>query len=129
MPHLIVNGPKHKVLQSYASRLNELIIYARDDGYYLNSESETDFQSFIKSVPHFRRGSLVLIDNGNLRAIWKDKQGNRLGIQFLGGGMLQYVIFKHRPSASQVSRVAGRDTFKGLQRQIDAFDLGALLYE
>ena len=69
------------------------------------------------------------MDNGNLRAIWKDGEGSRLGLQFLGGGMVQYVVFKRRSAKQQVSRVAGRDTFKGILRQVEAFDLGSLLHE
>ena len=69
------------------------------------------------------------MDNGNLRAVWKDNKGNRLGLQFLGGGMVQHVIFKQRNAARPISRVAGRDTFEGIKRQIDTFDLDSLLYE
>ena len=71
------------------------------------------------------------MDNGNLRAVWKDsdKQGTRLGLQFLGGGMVQFVIFKQRGVTRPISRLAGRDTFAGLKRQIEAFELDSLLYE
>ncbi len=71
----------------------------------------------------------MLVDNGNIRAIWKDGQSSHLGLQFLGGGMAQYVIFRRRGSGQQISRVAGRDSLKGVLRQIDAFDLDALLYK
>ena len=75
-----------------------------------------------------RRGNLVLMDNGNLRAVWRDGQGTHLGLQFLGSGMAQYVIFKQRKATGPISRVTGRDTFGGLKRQIDAFELHSLLY-
>ena len=63
------------------------------------------------------------MDNGNLRTVWKDENGAHLGLQFLGGGWVQYVIFKRRNKAELVSRVAGCDTLKGLQYLIDAFQL------
>ena len=69
------------------------------------------------------------MDNGNLRAVWKDDHENQMGLQFLGESMVQYVIFKRREPDQPISRVAGRDTFEGLKRQIDAFELGSLLYE
>ncbi len=115
--------------RAYASRIDELKAYARDDGYRLNSESEADFWAFIKLTPRFRKGGLLLMDNGNLRAVWKDGHGSHLGVQFLGDGMAQYVIFKRRGAKRRISRVVGRDSFDGVSRQIDAFDLSALLYE
>jgi len=69
------------------------------------------------------------MDNGNLRAVWKDEQGAHLGLQFLGGGMVQYVIFKRRRQEQPVSRVSGCDSLEGLERQIDAFELHSLLCE
>ena len=51
-----------------------------------------------------------------------------VALQFLGGGHVQYVIFKRRPGAAKVSRVAGTDTFDGIKRQVEAFDLNQLVY-
>ncbi len=69
------------------------------------------------------------MDNGNLRAIWRDEREAHLGLQFLGGGMVQYVIFKRRENEQSISRVTGRDSLEGLERQFDAFELRSLLYE
>ena len=67
------------------------------------------------------------MDNGNLRAIWKNEAGSRVGIQFLGSQMAEYVIFRRRPATTDVSRVAGIDTLEGIKRQIHAFDLNSLV--
>ena len=111
--------------QAYSTRISELRDLAADDGYSLSSASEADFWRFIRSEPRLRRGNLVLIDNGNLRAVWKDGHENQMGLQFLGESMVQYVIFKRREPDHPISRVAGRDTLKGLKRQIDVFELGS----
>ena len=116
-------------LVSYKLRIEDLQHEAELDGYALNGKSETDFWKFVRSAPDFRRGSLVLIDNGNLRAIWENEQDSHLGLQFLGDDMVQYVIFRRRETARKLSRVAGRDTIGGVSRQIEAFDLGSLLRE
>ena len=116
-------------LDPYQARIDYLKREAAHDGYLLNDVSEADFRQFVGSASGLRTGGLVLMDNGNLRAIWKDGEGSRLGLQFLGGGMVQYVVFKRRSAKQQVSRVAGRDTFKGILRQVEAFDLGSLLHE
>jgi hypothetical protein len=42
---------------------------------------------------------------------------------------VQYVIFKRRQKEQSISRVTGRDSLEGLERQISAFELHSLLYE
>lgn len=113
---------------AYMSRIKFLQNEALHDGNVLNPASEFDFNQFVRSERNIRKGNLVLMDNGNLRAIWKGEQGSHLGLQFLGGGMVQYVIFKRREHGQQISRVSGRDSLEGLVRQIDAFELSSLLY-
>lgn len=105
-----------EVRQTYRNRIAELREYGVEDGVIVNPASEKDFWAFVKSLPTARPGSLVLMDNGNLRAVWKGDQGSHLGLQFLGRRMVEYVIFKRRPRAKQVSRVAGADTFDGVKR-------------
>ena len=114
---------------AYMRRLAYLRDEAIKDGYLLNLASEVDFRQFVGSAPNMQKANLVLMDNGNLRAIWKDMQGTRIGLQFLGGRMAQYVIFKRRSQGLLISRVVGRDSLEGLERQFDAFDLHSLLYE
>ncbi len=109
------------------SRIEELKGYAELDGFTINIDSERDFWSFVMSIPASQKASLVLLDNGNLRAIWKDSAKNHVGIQFLGNGKVQYVIFKRRPGAADVSRVADIETLEGVKAKIRAFDLESLV--
>ncbi len=113
---------------SYRSRIEYLRNEATHDDYPLNKYSEADFWQFVRFASGIRRGGLVLMDNGNLRAVWKDSQGSRIGLQFLGHGMAQYVIFGRKRSEQQRPRVTGRDSLRGVLRQIEAFDLGELFY-
>ena len=122
-------GAIDSALDAYNSRIAYLRDEATHDGYGLNKRSEDDFKQFVRSRPYMRKGNLVLMDNGNLRAIWKDQQSGRLGLQFLGGNMVQYVIFRRRQADQAISRVAGRDSLEGIERQIDAFQLHSLLGE
>ena len=121
-----LNEGQHN-FESYGPRIEYLKNEAEPYGYSLSEKSETDFRKFVLSTPHFRRGSLVLIDNGNLRAVWNDGKESRLGLQFLGDDMVQYVIFRRLESSRQLSRVAGRKTIGEVPRLIDAFDLHSLL--
>lgn len=113
---------------AYRMRIATLCDDAKRDGYVLNPASEHDFWQFVRAGPLMRKGNVVLMDNGNLRAVWKDGSGTHIGLQFLGGQVVQYMVFKQRAAASLVSRVAGRDSFDGLRRQIEAFDLQPLVY-
>ena len=126
---IALRAERNPILDAYTPHLKFLQDEAEHDGYVLNLASEIDFKQFLLATPNIRKGNLVLMDNGNLRAIWKDEQGARLGLQFLGGRMVQYVIFKRRQKEQPISRVTGRDSLKGLERQIDSFELHSLLYE
>ena len=115
--------------QAYELRIEELRADAELDGIIVNRDSELDFWSFIGSTDLSRRAGLALMDNGNLRAVWKGDDSDHLGLHFLGDQTVQYVIFKRRSVSSQISRVAGIDTFEGIKRQIRAFDLMSLVNE
>ena len=113
---------------AYTSRIHSLQEDAIEDGYQLNVASEVDFWVFMHSVPNIRRGNMVLLENGNLRVIWRDNLGSQIALQFLGGGIVQYVIFRHRKPEYLPSRAYGRDSFDGIERLINTFELGFLLH-
>ena len=113
---------------AYASRIEVLKEQAELDGYSLNLASEEAFYEFFQKNLLQRRGRLVLMENGNLRAVWKGENEAHIGLQFINNLSVQYVIFTRRDSQSPVSRVSGRDTMDGIKRQIEAFDLNGVLY-
>jgi hypothetical protein len=117
-----------QVLQAYKGRIEYLRSEAELDGIIVNEESERDFRSFFRSMPFLRKAGVILMDNGNLRAVWRGEDTSRLGIQFLGNQSVEYVIFKRRQGAKEVSRAAGFDTLNGFKKQIHAFDLKTLVY-
>lgn len=116
-----------RLYQSYKKRIEDLRSDAALDGFNINEASEREFWSFVYELPVFRVGDLVLADNGNLHVEWEGELDAHLGLQFLGNGMIQYVIFRHRPHSKRISRVAGRDNLDGVKRQIRNFDLETLL--
>ena len=112
-----------RVRNAYSLRIKELKGHAIDDDIEFNPASERDFWAFMESLPCSKRASLVLCDNGNLKAVWKNTGANHLGIQFLGNDQGEYVIFKRRQRASEISRVVGIDSLQGIKNQMTAFDL------
>ena len=115
-------------ISSYNDRIELLEKHAELDGYSLNIASRSTFWNFFRRNRLLKRGRLVLIENGNLRAVWKDNNGAHIGLQFLENGLIQYVIFKQRSTTLPVSRVYGRDTTDGTISLINTFDLGSVLY-
>ena len=125
-PWLLVKGPPSG-LNSYRERIATLREHGQADGVTLRAESEAAFFDFIKANAYARKASLVLLDNGNLRAVWKDDDGGHVGVQFHGGRVASYVIFRRRDHGAAVSRVAGKDTLDGVRKQIRAFGLDGLV--
>lgn len=114
-------------LFEYGQRIEILRNDGDLDGITINKASIQDFWSFVESVPFACKAEIVLVDNGNLRAVWNGEDGSHLGFQFFGDHMVQYVIFRRRQGSGHVSRVAGRDTLEGVKRQVQNFDLETLL--
>ena len=114
--------------RAYESRIEALRSDAELDELTINVASEQDFWDFVRSTSYLRRASLALMNNGNIRAVWKADDASHLGIHFLGDGEVQYVIFRLRSYGRRVSRVAGIDTLSGIKSQIAAFDLVSLMY-
>ena len=123
------SGIRPELDRAYKSRIEWLRGEAEIEGISVNGASESGFWAFVKSIPFARRGDLVLNDNGNFRAIWDNGDGTHLGVQFLEDGMLQYVIFKRRQDAPDVSRVGRIDTPEGVKQQVEAFDIESLWRE
>ena len=117
-----------QVWQAYKVRIEYLRSEAELDGITVNEASERDFWSFFRSMPFLRKSGVILMDNGNLRAVWRGEHKSRLGLQFLGDQSVEFVIFKRRQAAKEVSRAAGFDTLNGFKKQIHAFDLKTLVY-
>ena len=116
-----------QVFQAYKARIDTLRIAAELEGIEMNEASMSDFWSFIRSSQFSRQVGLALMENGNLRAVWKGEDSSHLGLHFLGSRQVQYVIFKRRPGSRRISRTAGIDTFEGVKKQIGAFDLMPLV--
>jgi hypothetical protein len=108
-------------------RLGDLKIEAMREQLRVSDKSEQDLLRFLRNHPDIRRPYLYLLDNGNFRVVWKNTGGEQIGLQFRGDGEIQFVIFAKRPDAKNRATTYGRDSFLGIERQIDAHDLRKLL--
>lgn len=114
--------------RKYGARIEDLRADAELEDIAWNKDSEKDFWSFVITNSRWRKGLLGLVNNGNLRATWKEDNGTHLALQFVGDGSAEFVIFKRRPRSLRISRAAGIDTVQGVIQQISAFDLTQLVH-
>ena len=127
-PHKFHNIKRlQDTINTYRDRVQMLCCEGEAEGIELHSPSEEDFYSFVKSAPFSGRASLVLIDNGNLRAVWRNDDGSHVGIQFRGGQTVSCVIFKRRSSASGISRVGRHGHIGRSQEPNSSFRLGTIV--
>ena len=113
----------------YDNRIETLKKFAREDGYDLHESSYANFNKFLKEYPGLVRADLVLLENGNLRAIWKGKNRAQIGLQFLKDSRVQYVLFNESGPSSAALKPYGRGGFEETMNQIKKFDLDTIMFE
>lgn len=110
---------------AYQARILELREIAEDDEDIegVNEDSIKDFWTFMGGMEFMRRAGLVLQDNGNLRAVWRDKAGYNVGLEFQGSGSVLYVMFKPYTDGRKTFREADVATFDAVVDKLRDLDL------
>jgi hypothetical protein len=85
------------------SRIQALRIEAEIDQVPFSNASHAEFRNFMRQVVARVCPAIFLRDNGNLRALWKNNDQEQIGLQFLGGRDVQFVILKRRPDGKLTS--------------------------
>jgi hypothetical protein len=109
-------------------RMEEIRSLALEESIEISPLSEADLMRFLGSVTAKERPKLFLLENGNIRAVWKGLENEQIGLQFLGNRQVQYVIFSHRLNPSEAVQSYGRDTTEGVLGQIRALGLSRLIF-
>ena len=111
--------------RTYEARIKVLRAYALedDDIEKVNEDSINDFWSFMKITGFSRQAGLVLLDSGDLRAVWRENDGHNIGLRFLGNQEILYVIFKRDAGGQITERAVGADSFDRVTKQIKDLDL------
>ena len=122
----------HKETAGIHTRIRQRIELLKEIGeeekIAYNVNSEQDLWHFLKRLSFIKTPTLFLLDNGNLRAVWKGDGGKHIGLQFLGSEQIQFVIFSRRREHNNMARIRGRDDFAGITRQLDASAIGDVIY-
>jgi hypothetical protein len=111
-----------------SNRVQFLKVEAEIDRVPFSDASLADFQTFMRETGPRVRPSLFLNDRGNLRALWKNDRREQIGLQFLGEGKIQFVIFKQRKGVLPMARVAGIDSNDKILGHIKASGAEGLLF-
>jgi hypothetical protein len=82
-----------RLYEEIQGRLLELVRDAWAEEEAFSKQSLSDFTSFIREVSFGRRPAIYLLDNGNLRAVWKNMENEQAAFQFRGGGIVDCVFF------------------------------------
>lgn len=111
--------------RAYEARIQALRGYAAedDDIEKVNEDSINDFWAFMKVTGFSRQAGLVLLDSGDLRAVWRENDGHDIGLRFLGNQQVMHVIFKRDTDGQFAERAVGADSFDGVIKQIKRLDL------
>jgi hypothetical protein len=106
-------------------RIKELLVDALRHSERLSGPSLDDVQLFLDPLTLARRPGVFLLDNGNFRLLWKNNDSKeQVGLQFLGEGIVQFVMFAKRELRGAMGRIAGYDTLP----EIRALILGSSSY-
>ncbi len=90
--------------RSYEKRIDTLLGYASEEGISARDESKKDFDLFVDTTIPTDKAMLIIMDNGNLRATWREDR-SRLSLEFIGDRLVDYVVFiPEGPSGQQFER-------------------------
>jgi hypothetical protein len=103
---------RSQVWMAVAERLQELRYDAESSGAPVSESSVHDFRYLLHKAQPARRPSIFLLDNGNIRALWLNDKKEQVGLQFLGEGEVQFVIFVQRPTL--MARDHGTETLSAM---------------
>ena len=108
-------------------RIANLKELAAEEGMKISASSEKDLRLFLASIEYVHRPYIALLDNSNLRAVWKNADREQIGLQFRGHGSVQYVLFALRSSDRFMAQATGKDKLVYVRRLIEVQGLGRLM--
>ena len=91
----------------FSPRLAHLEDLAQDEGITIAPESRADLDLLTSRFPPQASAQLVLTDDGHLRVVWQDQEGNHAALRLLGHGKVRYVLFRPDPHGGPTTRTSG----------------------
>lgn len=110
----------------YINRIETLMGYASEEGIVVNNVSVKSFHDFINTVIPTHKAMLAIMDNGNLRAIWKGPS-SRLALEFMGNRRVHCVVSKQMNLSDKIFEESGEYSFNELQTLVDEWGLRTMV--
>lgn len=110
------------------SRIEVLNEQTALEDYSISLLSHDALMTFFKEHPRLRYGRLFLLENGNLRATWRDENGNHIALEFFDSQTVGFVIFGQLSQNLPNSRLSGFDSMGGIDKLIGVYEFGDLLF-
>ncbi len=107
-----------KAALAISGEMSELTVDAQQEGIAVGPASLTAFREFVRRYQPTSVPALAILDNGNIRAMWKRANGEQVGLQFRAEGDIQFVSFVLR--GGQLVSYAGRDTTEKVVERLKA---------
>ena len=116
-----------------ANRLERLVDASREEyprQEPLSPRSLQDFLFFIQSNQNVSYPSVVLTQGGNIRAEWHRARNRFFAAEFLGDGMVRYVLFAPDPShPEKTARVSGAACYDSVMHLVQPHNVSNWVLE
>lgn len=119
---------REKVRNSIKERIFTLKRLGDEEGIASSDKSAKFLIDFFNKRMIKNEPFIFLLENGNFRALWENKSGEQIGLQFLPDKNIQFVIFANRPDKEGLARSFGSDTPEGINRQVEINKIRSLFY-
>ena len=108
----------HVIETNYQQRIDQLKEIADDEDIPFSGDSVQDFWIFIKKYRPSPQAGLILTDDGNLVAIWREATGGNVEVEFLGDKQCKLIVFKDPNNPLRVLPEISTDTLASIGQQI-----------
>ena len=109
------------ILQNYEQRIDQLKVIGEEEDIFVSTKSCEDFWIFIRNYCSSPQAGLILTDEGNLVAIWREANGSTVEVEFWGAGQCRLIIFKDPAAPLRVLPEISRDTLANIGEKLGAF--------
>ncbi len=114
---------QQEIRDAVTERLNALVHDLSDEDRSVNPTSRKDFLNFVHATPFASKPAIAILENGNVRALWREPAGGQVGLQFLGEQIIQFVIIYadrrfHASGRTHLSNMRSEHGFGALRKVV-----------
>ncbi|MAN11084.1 MAG: hypothetical protein CMN63_01470 [Sphingobium sp.] len=120
------NSKSQATLAAVERRFAALCEIADDEGIVINRSSYISLKNFVRNWTGARPPAIMLMEDGTVRAVWRDAKEQQVALHFRDNGKVQYVIFLTGDDGN-IERATGLSSLSGIASKLLAFGAKGLL--